>query len=456
MRSVRARLSALTLAVIGLLLLPFLFLTYSKVIEEVGELSDARLAQSARTLKRLVGELSANSPSTTIEIATWAKSATRDANEDVGHPYETEIGFQFWSPEAKLRLATSDLRGLPLNAAPIGYADIVFDARSWRVFTMKDGTGTITRAAERYDSREEIEHDLLLQDTAPFLILIPLLGILVRWAIGRELRPIQQASDVLKSRSLEDLSPVEATDPPAEIAPLIDALNATLAKIRGVLENERQFTSNAAHELRTPLAGLTVQLTNAAAASDEPARLEAIAEAHRGVDRMARIVNQMLDLARWDTTIQRRKFANVNIEACVDEELGVLSPIIVERDLEIVRSFHPSGLTCVGWESGVKTIIKNLLENASRYSDENGTIHIEGYLEEARPVFAISDTGPGIPPSVREVMLQRFARGENARSSGSGLGLSIVARVADVHGAVLVMTDAKHGRGLRVEVHFPR
>jgi two-component system OmpR family sensor kinase len=197
-----------------------------------------------------------------------------------------------------------------------------------------------------------------------------------------------------------------------------------------------------------------VQLTNAAAASDETARLEAIAEAHRGADRMTRIVNQMLDLARWDTTTQRRKFAAVNLEECVDEELSALSSIIIERDLEVLRSFVPNGLSCVAWESGVKTIIRNLLENAARYSDEHGAIYVEGYVQEGRPVLAISDTGPGIPPSVRETMLQRFARGEDVRSMGSGLGLSIVARVVDVHGAMLVLTDPKHGYGLRVEVHF--
>lgn len=455
MRSVRTRLAALTLGVIGLVLVPFLLLSYSKIVEEVDELNDARLAQSARTLERLARRIPVDERSLPIDVTGLEGRYHRD-DEDEGHPFETETGFQYWSSASALRVATADLRGLPLDAAPAGYADVVWASQSWRVFTLKTPSGAIARAAERYDSRQEIEQELLLQDTAPFLLLIPILAILVRWAIGRELRPIQRASNLLRERSPDDLSPVVVTDPPAEIAPLVAALNATLGKFRGVLEHERQFTSNAAHELRTPLAGLTVQLANAAAASDGAARLEAIEAAHRGVDRMTRIVNQMLELARWDAATEQRQFAPVNLQRCFEEELGAVSAAIVRRDLEINRSFATSPLSCIGWEPGIKALIRNLLENATRYCDERGRIDIEGYMDGDRPVIAISDTGPGIAPSARATMLQRFARGEDVRRSGSGLGLSIVARIADIHAARLVMTEPAHGGGLRVEIHFAR
>ncbi len=454
MRSVRTRLTLLTLGVIALVLVPFLLLSYSKIVEEVDELNDARLAQSARTLERLAQQIAVDERSLPIEVKALEGRFHRE-DEDEGHPFETEMGFQYWSSASDLRVATADLRGLPLNAAPAGYADIVWASQSWRVFTLKDASGSIARAAERYDSRQEIEQELLLQDTAPFLLLIPLLAFLVRWAIGRELRPIQRASDLLQDRSPDDLSPVVVTDPPTEIAPLVAALNATLEKFHGVLEHERHFTSNAAHELRTPLAGLTVQLTNAAVASDETARQEALEAAHHGVDRMTRIVNQMLELARWDAATEQHQFTPVNLEACVEEELGTVSAAIVQRDLEIRRSFT-SPLSCVGWEPGIKTLIRNLLENATRYCDEHGRIDIEGYLDHGHPVFSVSDNGPGIAPSIRDAMLQRFARGENVRRSGSGLGLSIVARIADIHAATLVLTEPAHGCGLRVEVHFRR
>lgn len=457
MRSVRTRLAVLTLGMIALVLVPFLLLSYSKITEEVAELGDARLAQSARTLKRLAAQMPIDGQTLPIEVSNWSKRRQQRAeDQDEGHAYETEMGFQYWSNASTLRVATTDLRDLPLDAASPGYADIVWASRPWRVFTLKDPSGAIARAAERHDGREEIEEELLLQNMAPFLLLVPLLAFLVRWAIGRELRPIQRASDLLQERIPDDLSPVVVVDPPAEIAPLVAALNATLAKFQGVLEHERQFTSNAAHELRKPLAGLSVQLGNAAAASDEPARQKALEAARQGVDRMTRIVNQMLDLARWDAATERRQFAPVDLEACIDEELGAVSAAIVQRDLEITRSFVPSPLHCVGWEPGIRTLVRNLLENATRYCDRHGRIDVEGYVADGRPVIAISDTGPGIAPSARDALLRRFARGEDVRSSGSGLGLSIVARIVDIHDGRLVMTEPAHGCGLRIEVHFAR
>lgn len=456
MRSLRTRLTVLTLSVIAIVFVPFCLLSYSKIVEEVDELSDARLAQSARTLNALASNvaLSPSAADGALEIAGWNNRKRDHSNGEREEPTETEIGFQYWSAAGVLLVSTADLHGLARAPESAGYADIVWQSQRWRIFALTLPSGVVVKAAERYDSRDEITHQLFLQNTAPLAIVIPLLALLVSWAVARGLRPLSSAADRLGAREKGDLTPVLVVDSPHEIEPLIGAINSTLSVARQALESERNFTSNAAHELRTPLAGLMVQLANAEAASDAVARGEALREAHVSAERMTRVVKQMLDLARWDAESDLRHFERVDIERCVAEELATISATIIKRDIEVGRRFPPAGLHCQGWEPGIRTIIRNLIENASLYCFEGGRVDIEGYVVNGCATLAVADNGPGILPADRDAMLRRFGRGEHVYASGSGLGLSIVAKVVEIHAARLTMTDSKQGGGLRVEVQF--
>lgn len=455
MASLRARISLLTLTCLALAMLPFFALTYLKIVEEVDELSDARLAQNARTIEALAASAQLDAAGAPLEIGQRKPTGVGEEATAQGHPYETQIGFQYWSSPTQLRLSTADLRDVAFDAAPPGFADIRRNGRRWRVFTLRSGAGGFVRAAERYDSRREIARDLLMQNVAPFLLGLPLLAWLVSWAVRRGLQPIATITRRLDARVPDAVGPVDTLDAPREIAPLLDALNALLRRLRAVLDNERQFTSNAAHELRTPLAGALVHLDNAVAADSAAQQAVALGEARGGLERMTRIVNQMLDLARWDASAMTHVFAPVDLGGCVDDELALLGPALVEKDIEIVRSFDASARLVEGWEPGLRALIRNLLDNALRYGFEHGRIAVEIAARAGRSALSISDRGPGILPSRRAAMLQRFRRGAAALGEGSGLGLSIVARVADVHGASVALLDPQDGDGLRVEILFP-
>jgi len=455
MRSLRARLRALTLGCIALVLLPFFVLAYLKIVEEVGELGDARLAQNARTIETLVegAGLGAGASAPPLEIESWRLAPGAPASGQ-GHAYETEIGFQYWSGPSHLRMTTPDLRELAFDAVPPGFADVRIARRRWRVFTLIGRDGAFVRAAERYDSRREIARLLLWQNAAPLLVGLPLLGLLVGWAVRRGLKPLADVARRLEARPADATAPIGAQDAPREVEPLLRALNGLLLRLRRALEGERQFTANAAHELRTPLAGALVHLGNAEAGADGAERAAALREARAALERMTHTVNQMLDLARWDAAARPQAFAEVDLGRCIDEALLALDLAIVERDVEIVRRVDERARRVQGWEPGLRTLLRNLLDNALRHGRAHGRVEIEVALHDGRTRLAVADDGPGIPAERRGAMLERFRHGEGA-AAGSGLGLPIAARIAELHGASMRLADPPDRAGLRVEILFP-
>lgn len=455
-RSLRARLTTLTLASIGLVMLPLLALSYAKVVEEVGELSDARLAQSAKTIEALSTYLGHAEAAKPIEVPNWIRpKGTREATPQ-GHGYETQVGFQYWSSVNTLRVTTQDLARLAFDAAPIGFADVSLDKRKWRVYTKIGTDGGFFRAAERYDSRREIVRDLLLQNTLPLVLGLPVLALLTRWAVRKGLQPLAITADRIDARLPEDTGPLDAHDAPDEIVPLVGALNGLLSRLERVLDKERQFTANAAHELRTPLAGALVHVQNALATDDAAERGSALAEARAALDRMARLVNQMLELARWDSASAARNLAPVDLAGLVGEEIRHIAPVAAERAVGILPSFAAMAPLVQGWDAGLRVLVRNLLDNALRYGARGGNIRVEVRPDDGGVLLAVEDDGPGIDASLRSAMLSRFQRGDEPEGEGVGLGLPIAKRIADLHRASLRLVDGTGGRGLRVEVRFHR
>jgi two-component system sensor histidine kinase QseC len=456
-QSLRGRLTTLTLACIGLVMLPLLVVSYRKVVEEVNELSDARLSQSAKTLEALSRYIqSADTEGPVIEVESWLRPKGAAEESQQGHGYEREVGFQYWATPTDLRLTTQDLRDLSFDVAPVGFADITKDRRHWRIFTKIDERGGFVRAGERYDSRREIVRDLLLQNTLPLLIGLPVLALLVGWAVRRGLQPLAHTAAQLEGRKPEDIGPLDGHNAPQEIVPLIGALNGLLQRLHRVLEEERTFTSNAAHELRTPLAGALIHLDNALAGGTDAERATSLADAKDALARMKRLVNQMLELARWDSTSAVREFSEIDLAQCLDEELLHLAASAVDRNIEIVRRIDWSSPPVTGWEPGIRVLIRNLLDNALRYAKAGGTVVVSLASSPTQTVLGVSDDGPGIAPERREAMFNRFQRGQDVLVEGSGLGLPIARRIAELHRASLVLLDAENGSGLRVEVRFPR
>lgn len=453
MTSLRARIKRLVLASLALVMLPLAAVGYFLTMEEIDELFEARLAQSARTISAMVAANDAGAPEKMVEIASWqddygSPPAVR------GHRYETQVGFQYWTSANTLALATTNFRDVPLDAAPAGYADITIGKRHWRVFTLLDAKQQWVRVGERYDSRREIGRAMAVEALAPLLIGLPLLALVIGWAVRRGLEPLDELADRLASRKADSIEPIGVRDLPGEMVPVIASLNELLARLGAAMEQERGFTAHAAHELRTPLAGALVHLENAREAPTLDGARPSLDDARHDLVRLTRIVNQMLELARWDAE-RPGQLGSVDLDACVDDELQEIGLFASDRDIEIAVHRDAAAHVVQGWEPGVRTLLRNLLDNAIRYNVQGGRVAVELRDTSQGTVLAVEDSGPGIEPERRDGMFQRFRRGAGSTAEGSGLGLSLVARVAQLHRARVTLATAEGGTGLRVEIAFP-
>ena len=456
MHSLRSRISVLVLAVIAAVLVPLVTLSYVFMMSEVDELSDARLAQNARTISALVANagISGFTEKAPLEISNWHEYDGKQALTVRGHSYEMQIGFQYWSAAKRLLLNSANLRDVPLDAAAAGFADIPVNGRRWRVFTLQDVRQNWVRVGERYDSRREISRALAIEAIVPFAIGLPLLALLAGWAVRRGLRPLRVLADRLAERRPDNTEAVALLALPREMEPVIAALNGLLNRVRSLLQHERQFTANAAHELRTPLAGALMHVENAQATATSMATAHALDKAEQGLTRLTRIVNQMLELARWDAAASAHEFRAVDLRRCVDEELQELGSLAADKDIEIAISSELEACIVDGWEPGLRALVRNLLDNAIRYSFAGGRVTIAIAPHGGGTRLSIADHGPGIEPARRAVMFERFQRGPEGIGEGSGLGLSIVARVAELHRARVTLTDVDTYEGLRVDIDF--
>jgi two-component system sensor histidine kinase QseC len=275
------------------------------------------------------------------------------------------------------------------------------------------------------------------------------------WAIRKGLQPLATTALRIDQRSPHQVGPIDGHDTPDEIAPLIRALNGLLHRLGETLDNERQFTATAAHELRTPLAGALVHIENALESETAGDRRSALVDARNAIHRMNRLVNQMLELARWDSASAAKPMIAVDLAALVDAQIEDMAEAANLHDVTFVRAFDRADAIVSGWEAGLRVLVRNLLDNASRHAGRGATVVVEITRDADGTLLAITDNGPGVPEDKRNAVLRRFQRGDENTSDGAGLGLPIVQRIADVHRASLRLASGTEGRGLRVEVRFP-
>jgi len=416
--------------------------TYTETRREVGDLFDLQLKQLAYST-RIDDLLRGRQPSLT----------PRDGRQVEG---VAQIVTQIWDRNGVLLYWSQPGSGLRVPATE-GYSNVMHDGREWRVYTHVAGDHAL-QVAHAMDDRREIAAQTALRTLLPLAALIPLLGVLIWVAVGRGMRPLDAMSRAVAKRRPDALAPLVDKGLPRELKPLAGSLNALLARLDGALSAQRRFTADAAHELRTPLAALRLQVDLAARAPDPAARTEALDELRAGVDRAAHLVEQLLTMARLEPEAPTRGFAAVDLTSLVKEALVARAVLAADRqiDLGLARS---APVAVRGDAATLAVLIANLLDNALRYTPAGGRIDVTIDDERGAAVLTVTDTGPGIPADERERVFERFRRGSSTAASGtstgSGLGLSIVRRVADAHGATVTLDDRTDGSGLRVRVQFP-
>ncbi len=436
--SLKQRLLVLALAAITLVWLGASAFTYHDAREEFDEVLDAHLAQAAALL---------------IVQATHEIDEFETEHTPQLHKYARRVAFQVWEKGQQLRLHSANAPQQPLASKERGFSDTVIDGHRWRVFSTWDESGEyLIHVAERTEVREELARDIAGNLLQPLWFSLPLLALLLWVAVLRGLRPLDKLTREVEQREPDNLAALDASVAPREVVPLIERLNRLFTRIDASLQKERRFTADAAHELRTPVAAIKAQAQVARAAIGEAERIHALDNAILGCDRAAHLIDQLLTLARVDT-LDRGVAEPCQLRDIAAEAIAALAPAALEKNVQLELLAGEEAVVR-GNPGLLRVLLRNLLDNSMRHTPPGTSVQVSIAHESGIICLAVSDNGPGIPEQERDKVLERFYRPLGTQASGSGLGLSIVQRIAEVHGATLQMQPANEGRGLRVTVSF--
>lgn len=435
--SLRVRLTAALLGTCGLVWIAATLGTYRDARAGIGRLLDAHLAQAARLLTVQSGH----------ELTELIQDEPRELSG-----YEQTVILQAWERGTRLILRSATAPASRLSASESGFSDVQVAGREWRVFSSWDREhDVLVQVGEDRSARDALTRRVAASAVLPVLATLPLLGLLVWFVIARGLKPLQQLGIAVSQRSAADLAPIPADRVPAEVKPLVERLNELLARIAASLQAERRFTAHAAHELRTPLAGTRAQAEVARAATGDAQRIAALDQVIQGCDRMARLVEQMLLLARLEEQTAREKL-DCRLDLIAREVLAELAPGALARDVNLeLRA--PVAVCVAGRAELLAVLVRNLVDNAVRHGARNVVVRCLDSPSGAR--LEVQDDGPGVDESEIGELGRRFFRAAGTTAPGSGIGLTIVRRIAELHGASIKFgRRAPPDSGLRVELQF--
>jgi signal transduction histidine kinase len=326
------------------------------------------------------------------------------------------------------------------------------DAVMLRVFTLKGAERTIQVMHSR-ELRRALTRDAELEVLVPTLLAMLIVAILVGTSIKKGLEPIRELDEELGHRDAESLEPISLAHAPAELARVVRTLNRLLQQLDTSMQAHKRFIANAAHELRTPITALRLEVDNLAHGQDPAQIREAAVRLKMGVHRAQRLLQQMLTLARLEGHTHPQAWIAVDLARLAQESMMDLSPLGSQRGIEF--AFEASGCTVVqGDPNDLRLLLDNLLGNALKFSPDNATVDLSLHAQGDAVILLLRDRGPGIAQALRERVFLPFVR-INPAVEGSGLGLTIAHEVVTNHGATLLLEDPSEGPGLQVRVSFP-
>lgn len=411
-------------------------LTYRQARHEVQELMDAQLASTARLLLAQAR----TAPERLSELPENMAGLRGTRGRRIEHLLEYRI-----AADGRILLASADAPPIPPGAAP-GYVEVVHDGQPWRGLIMETADGGLRiLIAHSFHARDKEALEIAVKTILPLALLLPLLIALIYLSVRRGLKPLDDLAADVAARSPENLAALAPTAAPLEAQPLTRALNRLLGRLSATLENERRFTADAAHELRTPLAALKIQAQVALATKAPEQQRHALAQVIAGADRATRLVEQLLRLARLDPLDRLTAVQPVDLGELADAVAGQAGDAATARSMRIVVQRPASPLTVDGDPDLLGAALRNLVDNALRYTPEGGSVVVGAGLEHGEAVLTVSDNGPGVPAEELPRLVERFYRGRDATAEGSGLGLAIVRRIGELHGARLEVENRDGG-----------
>ena len=363
---------------------------------------------------------------------------------------QDEILLQVWR-QGRLLFSSGPDTSLPPPGGT-GFHNFISQGETWESWTEQKGNDLV-RIAKSEHARIWALEGLVIHLFWPVLTLFPVLAIVVWIGITYGLRPLDKLSAELATRHEESLQPLTITDVPEEMAPLVQSINGLMCRLDDAFAHQRQFVADASHELRTPLMALRLQLEQATQANSAEQRQQALNQLHAGIERATHLTRQLLTLARLEPEATHQERQTVNLTELCKSVIGEQIFMAEAREIDL-GYVGENEVQTTGNLDMLRMLVSNLVDNAIRYIPSGGTIDVAAGVSAGTAWLRVSDNGPGIAPAERQEVLKRFYRGEQRTSTGSGLGLSIVKRIADQHNASLILAEGIDQRGLTVTVRF--
>jgi two-component system sensor histidine kinase QseC len=439
-RSLQGRLLVLVLGLVTAAWLATAALTWIDVRHELDELLDSHLAQAAALL-----------------VVQQTREFEDDERVDAPtlHRYAPKVAFQVFH-EGRLALRSANAPAAPMLAAggaADGFRTIDIAGTAWRVFSTRGSEGDVrVFVGEQVRSRNSILWAVLRSSLGPMLFALPVLALAAWWAVRQGVAPLRRLGGTLARRTPDALQPIAVNGAPSEMVPMLDALNGLFTRIAELLESERRFTADAAHELRTPIASIRAQAQVALGATADSERSHALHATLQGCDRATRLVEQLLTLSRLESGAQHAPVA-VDLAALARRVVAELAPSALGKQ-QVVALDASAPCTVQGDATLLSVMIRNLVDNAIRYSPPGATVNIAVSNEQGAVRLSVDDSGPGMSHADMARIGERFFRVVGSGQDGSGLGWSIARRIAAVHRAALRVARSESLGGLSVEVRF--
>jgi two-component system OmpR family sensor kinase len=408
--------------------------SFQSAMGEANKLSDYHMQQMALALQ-----------DGGFEPATWYPS-----HDDTYHGFDFVV--QVWADDVARVFQSRAYRFLPKQGDP-GFSTVTLDNGDWRVYTARTPLRTI-QVAQKLSTRRDRAISLAVNSLWSVLPVSLLLWGVAWWVISTAISPLNRIGRDLAARNVDSLAPVSDAGAPEEVSGLVAELNSLLARMRQALQSQQQFVADAAHELRSPITALKLQVHTLAKARDETARTQGFARLLGGVDRAARLVEQLLILAREEPLSLETEPVPMYLPATVAQALSDVAPFALSRHIACSCGALAQA-QILGDADSLRVMIRNLLDNAVRYTPEHGMVRIDLVADGPEVVLTLQDSGAGIPVQDRARVFDRFYRVQGISPSGSGLGLAIVRTIAERHAATVTLSDAALG-GLAVAITFPR
>jgi two-component system sensor histidine kinase QseC len=456
-------------------------LTVRDSVNKVDELFDLHLAQTALALLRVtdpddddpadIPDNTDSTPSLSAIFSPWPHLTDRLARKPdtpgalpqaAGSPqtlrenYERSLRYQVLAGNGALLLRSANAPAAAMTSTD-GYSQAADPSgQVWRYFALWDRHREFRIVvAEAHDLRNQLMRGIALQTASPLALGLPVLLLLLWLSIRRGLDPLAVLTRAIKARKPDNLVPLDTAVAPREVRPMVLALNSLLQRVASTLEGERQFTAHAAHELRTPLAALQAHLHVARATPPGPDHEQAMDHLQQGVERAIRLVGQMLALARLDPQQLLPSAPAFDAADTVQAVCAQLAPLALQKDQTLELDMEAELPRVQGQADLLSMLVSNLVDNAIRYTPAGGHIQVAARRGAAGLTIVVQDDGPGIPPTDRLRVFQRFVRLRGEEQPGTGLGLAICQRIAELHRASLQLGEPASGQGLVVTLSLP-